>query len=131
MNRFREFITEGKSGFDIDIEKETIANENFRKVLFTSEIMQLVVMSIKPNDDIGLETHDGSQFIRIEAGKGKAIIGSREFPIKDGSAFVIPKGSKHNVINTSNKEDLKLYAVYSPPEHDEYRIDKEKPKQED
>ena len=130
MNRFTEFLTEGKSGFDIDIEKETLSNKNFRKVLFTSEIMQLVAMSIKPNDDIGLETHDGAQFIRIEGGQGKAIIGSREFPIKDGTAFIIPKGTKHNVINTSRKEDLKLYAVYSPPEHEPYKIDKEKPMEE-
>lgn len=130
MNKFGEYITENKSGFDIDIEKETLANENFRKVLFTSEIMQLVVMSVKPNDDIGLETHDGAQFIRIEGGEGKAIIGGRSFPIKDGTAFVIPKGTKHNVINTSKKEDLKLYAVYSPPEHEPHRTDKTKPEED-
>lgn len=130
MSRLTEYITVNQAGFDIDIEKETLANENFRKVLFTSELMQLVVMSIKPNDDIGLETHDGAQFIRVEGGQGKAVIGSREFLIKDGSAFVIPKGSEHNVINTSNKEDLKLYAVYTPPEHEPYRIDKEKPEED-
>ena len=130
MERFREFLTEGKSGFNTDIEKATLENNNFRKVLFTSELMQLVVMSIKPNDDIGLEIHDGAQFIRVEGGKGKAIIGGREFPVKDGTAFVIPKGAKHNVINTSDTEDLKLYAVYSPPEHPEHRVDKEKPQEE-
>lgn len=131
MNKFTEYITENNSGFNIDIEKETLENTNFRKVLFTSEIMQLVVMSIKPKDDIGLETHEnGAQFIRVEGGQGKAIIGNRNFPIKDGTAFIIPKGVKHNVINTSSKEDLKLYAVYSPPEHEPYRIDKEKPEED-
>jgi len=131
MSKFIEYLTEGKTGFNIDIEKETLDNKNFRKVLFTTKNDQLVVMSVKPNDDIGLETHeDGSQFIRIESGQGKAIISGREFPLKDGTAFVIPAGSEHNVINTSSKEDLKLYAVYSPPNHPDGKIDKEKPEED-
>lgn len=130
MDRFTEYLLEDKSGFDVNIEKDTLANKNYRKVLFTTDNMQLVLMSVKPNDDIGEEVHDGAQFIRIEGGQGKAVIGNRSFPVKDGSAFVIPKGTKHNVINTSKKEDLKLYAVYSPPEHEPYRVDKEKPEEE-
>lgn len=131
MNKFKEYLIEGNSGFNIDIEKATLENKNFRKVLFTSDLVQLVLMSIKPNDEIGIEVHDGAQFIRIEGGEGKAIIGGRSFSIKDGTAFIIPKETKHNVINTSSKEDLKLYAVYSPPEHEPHRVDKTKPDKED
>ena len=104
-----------KEGFDINIEKETLNNNNFRKVLFTGQNTQLVVMSIK--DEIGMETHDDiDQFIRVEGGTGKAIIGGREFKVKSETAFIVPKGSSHNLINTG-KGDLKLYSVYSPPNH--------------
>jgi len=112
------------TGFDVDMEGDTLKNTNFRKVLYTSKHLQLVLMSVK--DDIGMETHDkGDQFIRIEGGKGKAIIDGREFPIKDGTAFIIPEGSEHNVINTGS-EDLKLYAVYAPPNHPKGIIHKTK-----
>lgn len=112
------------NGFDINIESETLQNTNFRKVLYTAPNMQLVVMSVK--DDIGVETHDdGDQFIRIEDGKGKAIIGGREFPIESKTAFIIPEGKEHNVINTGNK-DLKLYSVYAPPHHPPGTIHKTK-----
>jgi mannose-6-phosphate isomerase-like protein (cupin superfamily) len=111
-------------GFDIDIEKATLENTNFRKVLYTAPNSQLVVMSVK--DDIGMETHEkGDQFIRIEGGKGKAVIDGREFSVGPNTAFVIPEGSEHNVINTGD-EDLKLYAVYSPPNHPDGTVHKTK-----
>jgi len=119
-----ESDTPSKTGFDIDIETKTIQNKYFREVLHTSPNMQLVVMSVK--DDIGLETHKTiDQFIRIEAGKGKAIINGREFPLESKTAFVIPQGAPHNVINTGDT-DLKLYAVYAPPNHPRGVIDKTK-----
>ena len=112
------------TGFDVDMETDTLKNTNFRKVLYTSPHMQLVLMSVK--DEIGMETHEkGCQFIRVEGGSGKAIIDGREFSLKDGTAFIIPEGSEHNVINTGDG-DLKLYAVYAPPNHPEGTIHKTK-----
>ena len=111
-------IYKAPDGFLINIEKETIANKNFRKVLYTATKSQLVLMSISPGDDIGEETHSNvDQFIRIEAGKGKVVLNGKEILIEDGSAFVIPARTKHNVINISDEDDLKLYSVYSPPNH--------------
>ena len=105
-------------GFNINLEQETLDNSNFRKVLFTGEHSQLVVMSIAPKDDIGMEVHANiDQFIRVEAGVGKAIIDADEFDLEDGSAVIVPAGADHNVINTSETEALKLYTVYSPAEH--------------
>ena len=127
MDKLTKLImeAEGKNtGFDVAMETDTLKNTNFRKVLYTSPHMQLVLMSVK--DDIGMEIHKkGCQFIRIEGGSGKAIIDGREFPIKDGTAFIIPEGSEHNVINTGDG-DLKLYAVYAPPNHPEGTIHKTK-----
>lgn len=100
-----------------DIEEATRKNDAFRKVLFTAEKSQLVLMSLKPGEDIGLETHDLDQFIRVEAGRGTAQLDGRDYPLQDGSALVIPAGTKHNVINTDREESLKLYTLYSPPEH--------------
>lgn len=103
-------------GYIGDIEKETKDNNNFRKVLYTSKNSQLVVMCIQPGDEIGEEVHDLDQFIRIEDGKAKAILNDVEYEIEDDYAVVIPAGVKHNVVNTGD-EPLKLYTVYSPPEH--------------
>ena len=103
-------------GYIVNIEKVTEENNNFRKVLYTAKNSQLVVMSLKPNEDIGEEVHDLDQFIRIEEGEGKAILDGVEHLIEDGSAVVIPAGTNHNIVNTSN-EEMKLYTVYSPPEH--------------
>lgn len=115
------------SGYHIDIEHKTQENKYFREVLFTGPNSQLVVMSIGVGEDIGLETHDEiDQFIRIESGIGKAIIGDSEFEVKDGSAVVVPAGSEHNVINTSPDKPLKLYTVYSPPEHPDGTVNKTK-----
>lgn len=101
-----------------DIERTTRENENFREVLFTGPKSQLVVMSLRPGEDIGMETHgDIDQFLRVEAGTGKAILDGVEHDLADGSAVVIPAGTKHNVVNTSTSEALKLYTIYTPPEH--------------
>ncbi len=105
------------NGYIIDIEDATKENNNFRKVLYTAKNSQLVVMSIKPGEDIGEEIHELDQFIRIEKGKGKVILNDVKHPIEDDFAIIIPAGVKHNVINTAKCGVLKLYTVYSPPEH--------------
>jgi mannose-6-phosphate isomerase-like protein (cupin superfamily) len=113
--------------YSINIEDKTIENSNFREVLFTAEHCQLVVMSLKPGEDIGLETHHGvDQFIRIEAGTGHSVLDGKERAIEDGTALVIPAGTEHNIINTSSSEPLKLYTVYSPPEHKDGTVHKTK-----
>lgn len=100
------------------IEKETEENNDFRRVLYTGRHSQLVLMSIKPGEEIGEETHDDvDQFFRFEKGEGKVIIDNVEHPVSDGYGVIIPAGAKHNVINTSKRVNLKLYTIYSPPEH--------------
>ena len=106
-----------KKGYKDNIEKLTLENENFRKVLYTGERTQLVLMSLKPGEEIGLEVHeDNDQFFRFEAGRGKVIIDTAEYEVSDGDAVVVPKGAEHNVINIGDS-DLKLYTLYSPPHH--------------
>ena len=105
-------------GYVINIEKATKENNNFRKVLYTAQSSQLVVMSLKAGEEIGAEVHDLDQFIRIEKGKGKAVLDGVEHEIEDDFAVVIPAGANHNIINTGD-EEMKLYTVYSPPEHRE------------
>lgn len=107
------------SGYVINIEKATLENNNFRRVLHTAENSQLVVMSLLPSEDIGMEVHDLDQFIRIESGQGKVVLDGKEHSIEDDWAVVIPAGVEHNVINTSDSEKMKLYSIYSPPEHPE------------
>jgi mannose-6-phosphate isomerase-like protein (cupin superfamily) len=105
-------------GYVIDIENATEENSNFRKVLYTSKHSQLVLMSLKPKEEIGMEIHpDNDQFFRFEEGIGKVIIDGNEYEVKDGSAVVIPVGAQHNVINVSETEDLKMYTIYSPAHH--------------
>lgn len=107
-----------KKGYRGDIEKDTRENNNFRKVLYTGAHSQLVLMSLKPLEEIGLETHeDNDQFFRFESGEGKVIINETEYSVGDGVAVVVPAGAQHNVINTSETEDLKLYTIYSPAHH--------------
>lgn len=107
-----------KQGYFGDIEELTLNNSNFREVLYTAKNSQLVVMSLKPGEDIGLEVHeDGDQFFRFEKGTGTAIINDSKYDISDGVSLVIPQGASHNIINTSETEDLKLYTIYSPPHH--------------
>lgn len=115
------------AGYHTDIERKTGENDYFREVLYTGPHSQLVVMSLKPGEDIGRETHpDTDQFIRVEEGTGKAILDGEEFALEDGSAIVIPAGTEHNVINTSSTEAFKLYTVYTPPEHPDGTIHKTK-----
>jgi mannose-6-phosphate isomerase-like protein (cupin superfamily) len=104
-------------GYVMNIEKETLQNDNFRKVLHTAGNSQLVVMSLLPGEEIGDEIHHLDQFIRLEAGKGKFVLDGREYEVAADWAVVIPAGTRHNVINTSGNEKLKLYSIYSPPEH--------------
>lgn len=104
-------------GYVENIEALTLENTDFRRVLYTAKSSQLVLMSIPPGEEIGEETHDLDQFLRIEAGTGKAILDGIEHEIADGTAIVVPAGTKHNVINTAEDEPLQLYSVYSPPEH--------------
>lgn len=105
-------------GFSTNIEQDTLNNNNFRRVLYTGRKSQLVLMSLKPKEEIGMEVHpDNDQFFRIEKGQGKCIIDGNEYLISDGSAIVVPAGAQHNVINTSETEELKLYTIYSPPHH--------------
>jgi mannose-6-phosphate isomerase-like protein (cupin superfamily) len=105
-------------GFCENIERSTLANDNFRKVLYTGAHSQLVLMSLKPNEEIGMEVHeDNDQFFRFEKGQGKAIIDGNEYELADGVAVVVPAGAQHNIINTSATDDLKLYTIYSPAHH--------------
>ncbi|MDD3614440.1 MAG: cupin domain-containing protein [Candidatus Pacebacteria bacterium] len=105
-------------GFFGHIEKDTLENENFRKVLYTAKHCQLVLMSLKPNEEIGVEVHpDNDQFFRFEKGTGKVIIDGNEYNVNDGDAIIVPSGAEHNVINTSSDEPLKLYTIYAPPHH--------------
>jgi mannose-6-phosphate isomerase-like protein (cupin superfamily) len=105
-------------GFAENIEKSTLENGNFRKVLYTGKHSQLVLMSLKPNEEIGMEVHlDNDQFFRFEKGQGKCIIDGNEYEIENGTAIVVPAGAEHNIINISDAEDLKLYTIYSPAHH--------------
>ena len=109
-----------------DIEKETISNDYFRKVLFTADRLQLVIMCLKPGEDIGEEVHPTTdQFFRIEEGSGKTVVDGKEINITDGSSILIKSGRVHNIINNSNKP-LRLYSLYSPPQHRDGLIQKEK-----
>jgi mannose-6-phosphate isomerase-like protein (cupin superfamily) len=105
-------------GFVDKIEEKTLKNDNFRKVLYTSKHSQLVLMSLNPNEEIGMEVHeDNDQFFRFEKGKGKCIIDGNKYQIEDGMAVVVPAGAKHNIVNNSNTEKLKFYTIYSPAHH--------------
>ena len=105
-------------GFSTHIEASTKENTHFRKVLYTGKHSQLVLMSLRPREDIGVETHkENDQFFRFEKGNGTCIIDGNEYSVKDGDAIIVPAGAKHNIINTSKSEELKLYTVYSPPHH--------------
>jgi len=106
------------SGYSINIEEKTLAGNNFREVLYTTQRSQLVIMTLQPGEEIGLEKHEGhDQFIRVEAGQGVAILDGEQHKLEDGVAVVIPAGTEHNVINTSSSEPMRLYTLYTPPEH--------------
>ena len=105
-------------GYTTNIEKATEENNNFRKVLYTGKHSQLVLMSLKPKEEIGMEVHpDNDQFFRFEEGERKCIIDGNEYGVKDGTAVIVPAGAQHNIINVSDKEELKLYTIYSPAHH--------------
>jgi mannose-6-phosphate isomerase-like protein (cupin superfamily) len=115
------------AGYVANIEKKSLENNYFRKVLFTGPHSQLVVMSIAPGEDIGMETHkDVDQFFRVEAGIGWAVLDGKEYILEDGSAVVIPAGVEHNIINRSKSDPLKVYTIYSPPNHPDGTINKDK-----
>ncbi len=105
-------------GFHANIEKDAMANNNFRQVLYTSKHSQLVLMTLQPKEEIGSEVHtDNDQFFRIESGLGKCLIDDNEYELSDGVAIVVPAGAKHNIINTSATEPLRMYTIYSPAHH--------------
>lgn len=112
-------------GYIANIEKATLDNTDYRRVLYTARNSQLVLMSIAPGDEIGEETHHLDQFLRFEAGDGKVILDGIAHNVSDGFAVIIPIGTKHNVINTGATH-LKLYSIYSPPEHKDGTVHKTK-----
>ncbi len=112
-------------GYISNIEKLTLENENFRKVLYTDKNSQLVVMSLLPGGEIGEEVHDVDQFLRIEKGEGKAVLSDVSQDIVDGSAIIVPAGTKHNIIN-SDAGSMKLYSLYMPPHHRDGTVHKTK-----
>jgi len=106
------------SGYSINLEEKTLSGNNFREVLYTTRRSQLVIMTLQPGEEIGLEKHeDHDQFIRVEAGQGVAILDGERHALEDGVAVVIPAGTEHNVVNTSDSEPMRLYTLYTPPEH--------------
>ena len=106
------------AGYKGNIEELTLNNSYFRQVLFTGPHSQLVLMTLKPKEEIGIEVHsENDQFFRFESGEGKVIIAGEEHLVTDGDAVIVPAGTEHNVINTSSQEPLKLYTIYSPPNH--------------
>ena len=106
------------TGFVNNIETLTLENTDFRNVIFTGQHSQLVLMSLKPGEEIGLEVHhDLDQFFRVDSGTGTVIMAGEETKISDGFAIMVPGGTEHNIVNTSETEDLKLYTIYSPPNH--------------
>lgn len=107
-----------KHGYSHNIEQLTLANDDFRHVLYTGEKLQLVLMTLPPGVEIGLETHhENDQFFRVEAGQGRVVINGTTHTISDGISIVVPAGAEHNIINDSVEEPLKLYTIYAPPHH--------------
>ncbi len=119
-----------KKGYILNIEKETLENTDYRRVLYTSSYSQLVLMCVKPQEEIGEEVHGLDQFIRIEQGEAKVVLNGEEHSLKADDAVVIPAGTLHNVINVGDV-DLKLYTIYSPPEHKDGTIHKTKQDEEE
>jgi len=116
-----------KKGFSTDLETTTRKNSDFRRVLYTGKYCQLVLMSLLPKEEIGLERHaQVDQFFRFESGEGVVVIDGKRHTVKGGSGVIVPRGAKHNVINTSKTKKLKLYTIYSPPEHKDKVVRKTK-----
>jgi mannose-6-phosphate isomerase-like protein (cupin superfamily) len=111
-------IGDNMNGYVTSLEEETRKNTDFRRVVYTGKYSQLVLMNLKPMEEIGEETHEGvDQFFRFEDGEGKVTIDGKEHPVEDGDGVIVPAGAKHNVTNISKNKNLKLYTIYSPPEH--------------
>jgi len=105
-------------GYTTNIEKDTLENNNFRKVLYTGKHSQLVLMSLVPKEEIGMEVHEeNDQFFRFEKGEGKCVIDGNQYNVKDGVAVIVPAGAEHNVINLSTTDELRFYTIYSPAHH--------------
>ena len=124
---FKQFLAESKEqskGIVLNIEDETVNNKNYRKVVWTGKNLQLVLMSLKPNEEIGEEIHNVDQFFRIDSGSGTFVLDGQKYDIKDGFAFTIPANVKHNVI--AGSEGLKIYTIYAPPHHKAGLIEKDK-----
>jgi mannose-6-phosphate isomerase-like protein (cupin superfamily) len=118
MKDSMDLSTEVMKGLSTNIEKDVMDNSNFRKVLYTSEHLQVVLMNLKPGEEIGEEIHNANdQFFRFESGNGKCIINGNDYNVSNGDAIVVPAGAKHNVINTNNSSELKMYTIYAPPHH--------------
>jgi mannose-6-phosphate isomerase-like protein (cupin superfamily) len=115
-----------KKGFVGNIEKLSEENEDFRRVLYTAKHEQLVLMSLRPGEDIGEEVHDLDQFLRIEHGEGVVIMNDIRHELSSGFAIIVPAGTKHNIINTSQTKPMKLYTVYGPPAHKDKVVRKTK-----
>jgi mannose-6-phosphate isomerase-like protein (cupin superfamily) len=114
-------------GYVTNIEHDTLANQDYRRVLFTGRNTQLVLMTLQPGEEIGLETHaEHDQFIRVESGTGTVLLSGERHALGDGVAVVIPAGVEHNVINTSRTDQLRLYTLYSPPEHPDGTVHRRK-----
>ena len=114
-------------GFNTNIEQDTLENNDFRRVLYTGKHSQLVLMSLKPNEEIGLETHpENDQFLRFEGGSGAVFIDDNRYEVADGDAVIVPAGARHNVVNLSDTEELKIYTIYSPPHHKDGIVHKTK-----
>jgi mannose-6-phosphate isomerase-like protein (cupin superfamily) len=114
-------------GFKSNIEMDTLCNDDFRRVIYTGKNSQLVLMSLKPGEEIGEEVHETvDQFFRFEKGEGIVFIDGVEQNVTDGDAAIVPAGAVHNVINTSKTSDLKLYTIYSPPQHQDGTVHRTK-----
>lgn len=110
-------------GHHVNLEGLTRENSNFRRVLYTGKSMQLVLMSLLPKEEIGLETHsENDQFFRFEVGEGMVVVNNIEYPVSDGDSVIVPMGAQHNVINLSETESLKFYTIYSPAHHEDGTI---------
>lgn len=115
------------NSFSINIEKDTLQNNNYRKVIYTDSNQQIALMSLNVGENIHKEKHSGSQFFRIESGNGVAIIKNKTIRLKDGISLTVPKNTLHEIINTSKTKELKLYTIYSPPQHKHGKINKRQP----
>lgn len=118
-------------GYIANIGRTTIENEDFRRVLYTAKNIQLVLMSLKPKEEIGEEVHEVDQFIRIESGNGQAVLDGVSHPLPSEHVVVIPAGTRHNIINTSANKYLKLYTIYAPPEHKDGEVHQTKKEAEE